>query len=964
VISFSGNAVTPMIAAGQGGSLFLNSDGSVWGTGDSGSGATSPVRVIEFPNVIAVATDAGTNFALLADGTLWGYGTNDFGQLGDGTTQYRSKPQPVPGLSGIQAVAASSYVLALNEDGTVWAWGRNDMGQLGDGTRIDRSVPAQVVGLGNVTKISIDVNGSLALKSDGTVWVWGNKCCGAAGDGTGNGPKPPLALVPTQVHNLDQVIAVAAGGDHHMALRADGAVWAWGHGVLGQNGTGLLNGQLLPVQVPGLDHIVAIEKGGSSSFALKADGTVWAWGNNATGQLGVKGITYSAVPIQVPGVSDIVAFSAESGHVLAMRRDGNVFAWGYNDRGQLGNGGLQDQAPPGVVLGPGGSGQLNLLTPAPANYNRLPSAQIGRSPASGTAPLTVQVTALKASDPDGTVTAYYWKSGDGQQASGASATFVYTRAGDYRLTLLIEDNAGGRMSVWARVQVAAAPVGAVSTNPKIAGNGSVSVALANDGRILTWGIGSLLGVDGGPNPVSHPIANGKTGAVDIAVGSGTVHVLLADGAVVGLGNNSSGEVGSGKNAPYISPQSLPGLPPVQALAANASNYLALTRDGRLFSWGSNMDGALGLGDTENRFAPTEIAGLNNVTAIATGSNLSVVLKDDGSVWAWGRNEGYELGDGTRISRNRPIQVPGLFSVRKIFVTGSTVFALKADGTVWVTGNLPTPIPGDPGPFSGARHVAAYDGIDQIAGDGRRVIARKPDGTVWTGGLNARALGFESGGDIVGLKQLPDIADAIWVAGSSGVSMAVRRDGTVWSWGRNDYGQLGNGTYAGHATPALVVNESANGFLDMVPEVPNTIPRDKIPPFFLATYADGALSSTTLYADIRGIISSGSFTSASEYGRFAAGYNVYVAASIPSLQSPYFQLDSGNNWSALRWPMAEFLRGAALDSQDAVVRAQILQNADLSSPALAGASILVGYGIDPDEMARNGRYRTIFTVSTQ
>ncbi len=193
---------------------------------------------------------------------------------------------------------------------------------------------------------------------------------------------------------------------------------------------------------------------------------------------------------------------------------------------------------------------------------------------------------------------------------------------------------------------------------------------------------------------------------------------------------------------------------------------------------------------------------------------------------------------------------------------------------------------------------------------------------------------------------------------------LRRDGTVLAWGLNNYGQIGDGTLALQPTPVLALNETGNGFLDLIPEVANNIPRDKIPPFFLATYADGGLSATTLYADIRGITASGTFAAASDAGKFAAGYNVYVAASVPSLQSAYFQLDSGNSWSVLRWPMAEFLRAVALDSQTSVVRAQILQNADLSSPALAGTSIVVGYGTDPDEMLRNARYRTIFTVPQQ
>jgi hypothetical protein len=73
----------------------------------------------------------------------------------------------------------------------------------------------------------------------------------------------------------------------------------------------------------------------------------------------------------------------------------------------------------------------------------------------------------------------------------------------------------------------------------------------------------------------------------------------------------------------------------------------------------------------------------------------------------------------------------------------------------------------------------------------------------------------------------------------------------------------------------------------------------------------------------------------------------------------FQLNSAKQWGVLNWPMAEYLRGVALDSQDTVIRTQILADTDLS--ALAGAQIHVGFGLSADEMLSSGRFRTIFTV---
>ena len=481
-----------------------------------------------------------------------------------------------------------------------------------------------------------------------------------------------------------------------------------------------------------------------------------------------------------------------------------MLAWGSNNNGQLGDGSLQGRAQPLSVSGPGGSGQLNLLQSAPISVNQLPSGQISLNVNSGKAPLTLQATAVNANDPDGTIKAYSWKASDGQQASGPSANFVFTQAGVYTIDLLIEDDAAGRGSAKAQVVVSPAAVGALSVSPK-AGVGPVfSLALANDGRVLSWGAAWHLGLYDTqaqavlPRALALPIANGIVNAVDFVIGGGHAAVLLADGTVSSWGQNSLGQVGSGSQESWVfQPQVLANLPPVQALAAGGSHSLALTRDGRVFAWGSNFYGQLGTGDANNRFSPTELAGLSNVTAIAAGFIFSMALKADGTVWAWGDNSLWQLGDGTQISRNRPAQIPGISGITKIFFAGNAGFLFKSDGTVWVTGNHPAVvISGDPGPISGSRHASAYDGIVQIAGDWQHVVALKADGTVWTGGLRSSlALGYAASGDIAGLRQLPGITDAIAVSAGDYTSMILRRDGTVLSWGANSYGQLGDGTLA-------------------------------------------------------------------------------------------------------------------------------------------------------------------------
>jgi len=983
LIPLSGNAVTPMIAAGTWGSVFLNGDGSIWGTGPvpGYSGATSPVRVFPSTTAIAVATNGSNHYALHADGTLWGMGSNFHGELGDGTTESPSQPQRVPGLPNVRAFGVSNHALALMEDGTVWAWGANEVGQVGDGSRTNRYTPVQITGLNNIAKVYAGPTSSLALGSDGTVWVWGWTAGGAAGNGHEGGEETDperYHLVPMQVPNLDQVIAISAGVNNHMALRADATVWTWGVGATGQNGDGTFNSNLVPTRVPGLDQVVAIQKTGvGTSLALKSDGTVWAWGNNNAGQLGVSGITSSTVPIKVPGVAEVVALAAGDAHVLAMRRDGTVLSWGLNSNGQLGDNSLQTRAQPLAVVGPGGTGQLNLLLPGPTRFNQLPWAQVELSASSGRAPLTVISSARNGTDSDGTITGYAWKSSDGQQASGSSATFVFAQAGTYNIDLLIEDNSGGRGSTRQQIVVAPASV-SVSATPTVSLGNDGGFALANDGRILTWGLNGLLGYYDGqaqlyfPRANSLPIANGITGATALVSGRAHAHVLRADGTVSGWGINSFGEVGSGSLENRVEqPQQLPNLPPIQTLAAGTTHGLALARDGRVFAWGLNVDGQLGLGDNNNRLQPAEVAGLSGVQAIAAAGTFSVALKFDGTVWAWGDNHGQQLADGTQISRNRPSQLAGLTSIAKLFTTDFSIFAQKADGTVWVTGAPPTVIADDPGPRSAPRHLSDFDGAVSIAGTYRHIVVVRADGSVWTGGQQvALALGFPETSDVAGLKQIPGITDAVFAAAGNNNSVVLRRDGTLLAWGLNNFGQIGDGTFAQRMTPVVVTNETADGPLDLIPEVANDIPADKIPPFWVVTKGEITDKTATVSTQVK--------FKDSEAGKSGV---VFVTARVPAgnadttprssrvpgpskhntfadsvANSVLVQLTVAG-WQPVTngqlLPYASGVLGEQLAAQS------ILNNQDTTN--IKGAEICVGYGSSAEVMIATGNVRAVASI---
>jgi alpha-tubulin suppressor-like RCC1 family protein len=196
--------------------------------------------------------------------------------------------------------------------------------------------------LAGVTAVAGGGEHSLALKVDGTVWAWGLNASGQLGDGARTS-----RATPAQVSGLNEVTAIAAGYYHSLALRRDGMVWSWGSNEFGQLGDGSLEDRALPVLVAGLSDVTRIACGYDHCLALKDDGTVWAWGANVYGMLG-DGLqeAYSPVPVPVSGLDSVRAIAAGGLHSLALRSDRTLWSWGANSNGQLGDGTTVDRAAP------------------------------------------------------------------------------------------------------------------------------------------------------------------------------------------------------------------------------------------------------------------------------------------------------------------------------------------------------------------------------------------------------------------------------------------------------------------------------------------------------------------------------------------------------------------------------------------------------------------------------------------
>ncbi len=378
----TGCGPTPIasISAGDTHTCALTSSGGVkcWGSneyGQLGDGSTSqrniPANVSGLSGgVIAVAAGGTHTCALIksqpesSSGGVKCWGSNAYGQLGDGTTHQHPKPVSVSGLdSGVIAIAAGyGHNCALTIDGAVKCWGLNGQGQLGDGTittkwPFGKTKPVDVSGLtGEVSAITAGHGQNCALTLSGKVKCWGY-------NPAGNQP------TPVDVSELaGGALALTAGHGQVCALIASpqgassGGVKCWGTNAYGELGNGASTGQTTPVDVIGLtsgvnaiaagyEHtcamLVPTETAATPSQAASGGG-VKCWGNNGSGELGgVTSVYYSATPVDVSElIGGAIAITAGHGHTCALGPDAQVKCWGSNTYGQLGDGTTTDSIAP------------------------------------------------------------------------------------------------------------------------------------------------------------------------------------------------------------------------------------------------------------------------------------------------------------------------------------------------------------------------------------------------------------------------------------------------------------------------------------------------------------------------------------------------------------------------------------------------------------------------------------------
>jgi alpha-tubulin suppressor-like RCC1 family protein len=199
---------------------------------------------------------------------------------------------------------------------------------------------------------------------------------------------------------------------------------------------------------------------------------------------------------------------------------------------------------------------------------------------------------------------------------------------------------------------------------------------------------------------------------------------------------------------------------------------------------------------------------DTVPKVTAGNAHTVALATDGTVWAWGINSSGQLGDGTATRRTTPVEVPNLADITEISAGHNHTVALDKNGNVWTWGSNSDGQLGNGGTTS--RNTAAQvehaeiRNITAIAAGGEHTVVLRNDGTVWAWGSNNRGqLGNDTMDDSFIPVQAFDAVKAI--SASANHTVAIRNDGTVWAWGSNNRGKLGDGTIVNRSAPVKVQN---------------------------------------------------------------------------------------------------------------------------------------------------------------
>ena len=845
---------TAAVAGGAFHSLALDVDGTVWAWGFNGSGQLgdgtqtqrlAPVQVPSLTGVTKIAAGQNHSLALRTDGTLWTWGADlIFGRL---------VPTQVTSLASIVAMdGGASHTVAVGSDGKVWTWGSNAYGQLGDGTTTTRTAPVQV--LTGALAVAAGFFHTAAVKSDGTVWTWGYNAYGQLGDGTTN-----QRLAPVQVASLTGVTAVSLGCYHSLALKSDGTVWAWGYNGLGQLGDGTTTQRNTPVQVTGLTGVTAIATGANHSYALKGDGTMWAWGNNGEGEAGNGTTTSSVTPVQLTSLTQIAAIGSGDYHGLAVSSARAVWAWGKNDYGQVGDGTKVNRLLPVQIAD--GFNWVPTFNPVGGTYSAYQTVTIASSTpgadirytndGSDPTPSSAQYTGPVSVTATTTLKARGYKTGLPASPIGQS---VYSM----KLPVPTFSPGGGTYNTTQHVTVACGVPGATihyTTNgvnptvndPVVASGSALVVDATMTLKAAAWlsgwtqsdvqaGTYTMVGA----TPVLSPAGGSYSAPQVVTLTTGTPGATIRYSLTGGEPTSGDPGVASGGTVSVGATATLKAIAMKAGWnnSATASATFVITFPPPAAPQFAPQPGAYGSAQVVTVTSTTQGATIRYTIDGSDPTLLSplystpvpVAVTTTIKARAFGHDRpasavsvGTYTFDGPAVATPTIVPQGGSYASAisatvSTSTPGATVY-YTMDGTDPSRASTPVPQGGtvlvnrdarlkakafkDGMADSGVR-TADYFLVGAVGAGQYHSLLVKADGTVWAWGYNySGQLGDGTTTNRSNPVQVTSLAGVVAVAGGGTHSLALGADGRIWAWGANANGQLGDGTTTQRNAPVRV-----------------------------------------------------------------------------------------------------------------------------------------------------------------
>ena len=892
--ALAGKTITA-VAAGGSHSLALCADGTLaaWGYnsyGQLGNHSTAdsnvPVPVdltgvLAGRTIVAVAAGDTTSFALCADGIVAAWGGNTNGRLGNNNTTSSSVPVLVEqtgvlaGKTVVALHAGGTFTLARCSDGTLAAWGENTYGQLGNNTNLHSHVPVLVDRTGvlagrTVTGIATGDAYGMVLCSDGKVAAWGNNSSGQLGNNSSTNSGVPVLLTQTGVLSGKTITAIASGSYHNLALCADGFLAAWGTNTSCQlgasssiysskvpltvSGTNLATGEFISSVNAGYLHNLMLVASPPAPVATtlaattvidtgaSVRGTVNANGSTTTTIAFEYGLTPSygtiaaATPATATGTTATAASAAISGlltgtlyhyRIVAASSGGTVKGTDLTfTTGNLAT--LANLAIDGGTFAPAFSSNTTAyLITVPFAVPAITLAPVVMSPGAAVTVAGVPVASGATSDPQYLGVANTVINITVTAAGGAYArTYSVTAT---RLPQTLTFNSATDIPVTAAGFAAGGNLPPMVLN-HVPVTGATLIMVRNTAQSPIAGTFTNLAqwqqVWLGYGGITYPYVANYFG------GTGNDLVLQwANTRLMAWGYNGSGQLGNNSYASssVAGPVTMSGVlagKSVTAIAAGNSNNLALCMDGSLAAWGYNSHGELGNHSNSNWLVPdavdmTGVLAGKTVTSITSGCYHQLALCSDGTLAAWGYNYYGQLGNHSTTDSSVPVAVSqtGVLAGKTVIATAAGEhhqLVLCSDGTLAAWGyNYYGQLGNNSNTSSSVPVLVTQSGVlagktvVAITAGAYHNVVLCADGTLATWGYNNYGqLGNNSNTNSsvpVLVRQTGVLAGKAVTAIAAGEShtLVLCSNGTMAAWGYNTYGCLGNNSTTNSSVPVLV-----------------------------------------------------------------------------------------------------------------------------------------------------------------